>query len=83
MNERRVQHDGDGKIYTTDGGFLFEVRIVDGDEVARRINRLLEERSQEQPQPCPHFQTVHKINEQLGYCACGGMIPKPEKGENL
>jgi hypothetical protein len=38
----KVIHDSDGKIYTEDGKFLFEVLIREGDEVARRINKLLE-----------------------------------------
>ena len=36
-----VKHDGDGKIYAEEK-FLFEVQIREGDEVAKRINALLD-----------------------------------------
>ena len=40
----KVQHDGDGKIYLMDNAgatFLFEVRIYEGDEIAKRINFII------------------------------------------
>jgi len=43
----KFNHDGDGKIYTRDGKFLFEVLISDGNEVARRLNLLAIEDSKQ------------------------------------
>ncbi len=50
----QIKHDGDGKIYN-DNTLLFEVKISEGDEVAKRINLLLEESKSRSQQmvPCP------------------------------
>jgi hypothetical protein len=63
----KVQHDGEGKIFTIDKQFLFEVSVHDGDAIAKIVNGLIE-CSVQTPQVDELQQLAHQWERQADAC---------------